>query len=311
MATPEAQAQIDIDRNNLVFLMLIVVTLMVLCTFLFAFFILDNFATVPCDINRATGPQGRQGKQGVKGADNTQVGPKGLTPIGPGLVKGPRGPAGEELPGDTGDVSSAGTGFIGPPGDTGDQGPSGFDGLIEPYLQFAGANQSRLEFFAQTELLVKVTSPTFGAKETTTTVVLTRQGAQVTVDIYPFLLYKQQDTTGKQGTINIALFTSTLPLSEYAPTTAMILPAIVSKFTVTESEAPTDIAKATQTNVDWGGILEVIPNSGCTLYGYFSVYDPDNVGGPPDISRLLFKAEDSPFGIEGVISVSWLIDPPT
>src|SRR5688572_13084190 len=102
--------QIEADRNNLVFLLLIVVTLMMMCTYLFAFFVLDNFVNVPCDVSRASGPQGPQGIQGVAGKDNLITGPKGLMPTVPSRFVGPRGATGMELTGDTGDLTPLGTG---------------------------------------------------------------------------------------------------------------------------------------------------------------------------------------------------------
>jgi hypothetical protein len=296
--------QIEIDRNNLIFSLLIISTLMMLSTFLFSFFVLDNFKRVPCDVNRGLGPPGPAGRQGKASADNTKTGAPGLSPKA-GFVIGPRGDAGEELPGDTGMLVTLGTGWPGPVGPTGPKGDPSADGLTEPWLIFTGANQSALLFYSETELIVKAHASTFTNKTADVRVVLIRMGSIVTLNIYPFLMYREAAKVGLQGLITLDLFTKTLPLSEYAPPRRMVLPCIVSKFSVIDTDGSSLVQEATRTNVDWGGAIEIFPATGCTLFGNWSVYDPNT--GAPTVS-LLFQSDDSPFGLEGVVSFWWLVD---
>lgn len=299
--------QIEVDRNNLIFTLLIVATLMMLCTFVFSFFVMDNFKNVPCDVNRALGPRGRKGRDGTAGKNDLVPGDTGLSP-NVGFVKGEQGEPGEELTGPEGKVSPLGTGPPGPPGPTGPQNPvPNLDGLLSPGLLFSGANQSLLDFYAELELTVTATALTFTQKPSDVRVVLIRMGSMVTLNIYPFLIYREAAKTGLQGLIQINIFNAALPLPEFAPSRPMDFGCIVSKFTVTDSEGTKTVQDATQTNVDWGSVLEITPGSGCVLYGYWSVFDP-NTGLGPDITLLNFKSDESPFGTEGIISVSWLVD---
>lgn len=300
--------QIDADRNNLVFTLLIVATLMMLCTFLFAFFVLDDIQTVPCDVNRAVGPQGPRGAASAPSPDNLKTGSPGLSPKA-GFVRGPQGQPGLELTGPTGILSPLGTGWPGAPGDTGDKGgPPNLDGLTQPGLQFTGADQALLDFYVELELTVKASALTFTNKKADVPVVLIRMGSIVTFNIYPFLIFREAAKVGLQGLITLEIFNATLPLPEFAPPRPMDFGCIVSKFTITDSSGTTIVQEATQTNVDWGSALEITPGSGCVLYGSWSVFDPTTGSGPPDITNLNFKSADSPFGLEGVISASWLVD---
>ncbi len=310
----EQALQVERDRNQLIFLLLIVVTLMILASFLFAFFVLDNF-NVPCDINRGVGPDGKRGKQGEAGADSTITGPKGLQPLGPSPNKGPKGEPGLEETGDTGDVSTLGTGYPGEIGDTGDTGPGGFDGLVTPGLLFldSGNPQALLAFYTETEILVKTYASAFTEKVHDVPFVFIRMGSIVTMNIYPFLIYKSLlMEPWAPGVIQFDLFNAKLLLPEYAPPREMFFPVIISKFTVTNSNATSEeTVKATQTNVDWGGILQITPGLGAFLYGYWSVLNPKNILDPTvDNSRVLFKADESPFGLEGIVSVTWQIGDP-
>lgn len=297
------EVQIDTDRNNLVFTLLIVATLMMLCTFLFAFFVLDNFAVIPCSENRASGPQGPPGIQGKASPDNVKTGPTGLSPNA-GFVRGPQGEDGDELTGPTGILSTLGTGWPGPPGATGPQNVPNLDGLTEPGILFSGDNQVLLDFYAETEMIVQAKAATFTNKSVDVKVVLNRRGSMVTLNIYPFLIFREAAKTGLQGLVVLTLFNALLPLPEYSPPRQMIFPCLISKFSITQSDGTTQEEEATKTNVDWGGALEIFPSAGCTLYANWSVYDAVRL----PTQSLLFQSADSPFGLEGIISFSWLID---
>lgn len=307
------EEQIDMDRNNLVFLLLIVVTLMMMCTFLFAFFVLDNFRNVPCDVNRATGPPGPQGIQGVPGKDNFETGAKGLTPTVPSRFVGKQGDTGFELTGETGDITPLGTGYVGPIGKTGDTGPAAYDGLVTFGLIFGddpNGDSRRLNFYSETELLARVTAPSFTTeRDVFTRVVLIRMGSLVTLNVYPFLIFREIEKVGAQGPLSLDIFTAGNPLSEYSPPRQVKMPVIVSKFTIINSGDGL-IQKATQTNVDSPGLIEIVPNSGTLLYGDWTSFGEID-GNVPDPSKILFKSDDSPFGLEGVISVPWLLDAPS
>jgi hypothetical protein len=302
--------QVDIDRNNLIFLLLIVVTLMMMCTFLFAFFVLDNFRNVPCDVNRGTGPAGPAGVPGSAGKDNFVTGPKGLTPSVASVYRGPRGETGEELTGDTGDISVLGTGYVGEVGFSGPTGPDSYDGLVTFGLLFEeppNKDSVRLKFYAETELFVKARAPSFTTGSVNVRVVLIRMGVLVTLNVYPFLIFREIEKVGQTGVINLDIFTLS-GLKEYEPPRGLNIPVIVSKFTVIANPASSgDVLKATQTNIDSPGMITVLPGASSTLSADWNTFG-QYYGNVADPSKMLFKSDDSPFGLEGVISVSWLLD---
>lgn len=154
-------------------------------------------------------------------------------------------------------------------------------------------------------MIVQARALTFTDKVVDVRVVLIRMGSIVTLNIYPFLIYKRDDAEGVQGVIALSLFRPLLELPEYSPPRKMVLPCIVSKFSVTQTDGSKNVQEATQTNVDWGAALEILPGIGCILYANWSVYSP--VDGSPTVP-LLFQSAESPFGLEGIISAQWLID---
>lgn len=272
---------LDYERNRVVFVLLIVVTLMFLCTFLFTFFVLDNIGRVPCPTNRAVGKQGPQGIEGKAGKASTITGPPGLQPAGLG-PQGEQGDVGKDITGDQGPANPANTGqgYAGGIGDTGDTGPAGFDGLVSPGVKFfPPPPQALVNFYEDTEVIAKAsTNANFSHNVVDVKITLVRMGSIVTMNIYPFLIHRDfstvpPDPTNPQlGYLQIPFFSaaSGFPFPQYAPASVLLYPVISNKGNPNPGNqaAGNNQANVGVVNQDTPGMLKIDVISGVlVIYG--------------------------------------------
>ena len=335
-----ASSSLDSERNQLLWKLLIVLTLMFLTTFLFVFFVTDNFNS-PCTTNQGTGPIGIRGKTGAVGMANDQTGPQGFAGQGIGPT-GPQPGTAADIPGATGPTGPvSGFGYPGAPGSTGAPGPAGFDGLVSGGIQFAYAtapnavvsktlSTNDLDFYSQLQFTISVSASFQLSTDSTatTTAILTRTGSVVTLNIFPFLLYKVYGTPDNQyGQIFMPLFVSDfLPLTEYAPSQNIAFPILVSIYKQMPQQTGTGNGTSIA-NVDTPGILLIAPGNGITIYGNWTCFTGTmtvTLGIPPTYSivqnitnspgagqdvtsALSFNTANSPWGLQSVISVQWMV----